>query len=191
MIEKPSPNEKVAVGLIHHPMLNKTGNIVTTSVTTLDVHDMARLSLTYGILSIYIVTPLKTQQRLIARMTRHWTEGHGGEHNPHRKRALAHVKVVDTIDDMIDNFSLGKQGVTLVSTGAKSDGNCVSYAKARQLLDSAGRSIVMFGTGHGMAPEAMEKADIRLAPIEGAGDFNHLPVRCAAAIIIDRLFGRE
>jgi len=36
----------------------------------------------------------------------------------------------------------------------------------------------------------VQNADYVLEPIEGNSDFNHLPVRGAIAIILDRLLGR-
>ena len=52
--------------------------------------------------------------------------------------------------------------------------------------------LLLFGTGYGMAPELIEHADIRLPAIVGPGgigDYNHLSVRAAAVIVMDRLLG--
>ena len=48
---------------------------------------------------------------------------------------------------------------------------------------------MVFGTGWGLAPEVMARADLRLAPVLGPTDYNHLSVRAAAAVILDRLRG--
>ena len=37
------------VALAHHPVLDKDGRIVTTAVTNLDVHDIARAARTFGL----------------------------------------------------------------------------------------------------------------------------------------------
>lgn len=188
---KTSVSAKLAVGLVHHPVYNKVGDIVTTSVTTIDVHDMARLCRTYGIPSLYIVTPLKSQQRLVKRIVRHWTEGYGGESNPDRAEALYNVKVVDTIEDMVDNFSLDRDETVLIATGAKKGAARLSYPEVGRRLESLdGGAVILFGTGHGLAKSVIDSADMRLEPIEGVDDYNHLPVRCAAAIILDRLLGK-
>ena len=50
--------------------------------------------------------------------------------------------------------------------------------------------LVLFGTGYGLATEALDQAQYLLEPIKGSGNFNHLPVRAAVAIIMDRLLGR-
>jgi tRNA (guanine37-N1)-methyltransferase len=48
--------------------------------------------------------------------------------------------------------------------------------------------LLLFGTGHGLAQEVLERADLALPPIR-PGSYNHLSVRAACAIILDRLFG--
>jgi len=179
----------VSVALIHHPVLNKLGETVTSSVTTLDVHDMARICRTYGCPSLYIVTPLQTQRRLVGRMMGHWTGGFGAAYNPDRKEALTLVKVVDTIDDMMDNLKLDADRALLVATSAREVESAVPVYEARARLAGAKRAVVLFGTAHGLHPSLIERADIRLGPIRGVGEYNHLPVRCAAAIIMDRLLG--
>jgi hypothetical protein len=49
--------------------------------------------------------------------------------------------------------------------------------------------LLMFGTGWGMSDELMARADYVLKPINGPTDYNHLSVRAACAIILDRLRG--
>jgi len=46
-----------------------------------------------------------------------------------------------------------------------------------------------FGTGRGRAREVLQESDYILAPIEGVLDYNHLSVRSAAAIVLDRMMG--
>ena len=50
--------------------------------------------------------------------------------------------------------------------------------------------LLTFGTGFGLADEIMGQMDYILDPIWGPTAFNHLSVRSAAAIILDRLLGR-
>ena len=45
------------------------------------------------------------------------------------------------------------------------------------------------GTGFGIEAEAMKKFDYILEPVYGSCDYNHLCVRSAVAIILDRLAG--
>jgi hypothetical protein len=48
----------------------------------------------------------------------------------------------------------------------------------------------LLGTGWGLADTMIPSVSRVLAPIEGASDWNHLSVRSAAAVILDRLLGR-
>jgi len=184
-------NTKLAVGLIHYPVVNKFNETITSSVTTLDVHDIARLCRTFGVPEFYVITPLAAQRRLVQRIMKHWIEGFGGEYNPDRREALNVVKVVDTIDDMMENLRFEKDGAALVVSSAHDADSAVSYDDARARLDRVGRVALLFGTAHGLGESVMAKADIRLKPIKGAGEYNHLPVRCAAAIILSGLLGLD
>ena len=47
----------------------------------------------------------------------------------------------------------------------------------------------MLGTGQGLSNELLNKADFLLAPLKGMPHYNHLSVRSAAAIILDRWLG--
>jgi hypothetical protein len=49
--------------------------------------------------------------------------------------------------------------------------------------------LLVFGTGQGLSPSLIEKADYGLIPIEGFTEYKHLSVRSAAAIILDRWLG--
>ena len=51
--------------------------------------------------------------------------------------------------------------------------------------------LLLFGTAWGLHDELLETVDYVLAPIAGRNGYNHLSVRTAAAIIMDRLVGRE
>ncbi len=49
--------------------------------------------------------------------------------------------------------------------------------------------LLLLGTGHGIAPEVLEQCHAILPPLRWMDGYNHLPVRAAAAIILDRLLG--
>ena len=67
--------------LVHHPVLEKGGRVVTTAVTNLDVHDIARASRTYGLAGYFIVTPIAAQRKLVEEILGHWVTGAGRQHN--------------------------------------------------------------------------------------------------------------
>ncbi len=59
----------------------------------------------------------------------------------------------------------------------------------RGILESSMPHLLIFGTAWGLAESLISQADFVLEPIAGTTGYNHLSVRCAAAIILDRLLG--
>lgn len=185
----------VYVALIHGPVLNRKGDLITTAITGLNVHDIARASTTYGISGYFIVTPLATQQGLVRRMTDHWEGGFGAAYNPNRKVALAAVNVVDTLELAMDEVAT-REGSRpwLVATSARTPENAhpVSFSGLKGTIATGDAPIMLaFGTAWGLPDEALVAADMLLPPIHGPGAYNHLSVRSAVAIILDRLLGRD
>ena len=81
---------------------------------------------------------------------------------------------------------VGKAPLPVLTGAARSDG--ISYADCRALA-AEHPLLLLFGTGWGLAPELFGRGWPVLAPIRGSGAYNHLPVRAAAAIMLDRLLG--
>src|SRR5207245_1292893 len=77
------------LALLHHPVYDKNGAVVTTAVTNMDVHDLGRLARTYDVRAFYVATPVPTLRRLVERIMRHWDTGPGAAYNHTRKEALA------------------------------------------------------------------------------------------------------
>ena len=181
----------VHLALVHFPVYNKTGEVVASSVTTLDVHDISRVCRTFGVGSFFVVTPLKTQQELVERLVGHWLEGHGAEYNPTRKEALLKTRVTKSLDAAVAEVTkqCGKKPQVVV-TGAKQVPNSIGYEDLKKKLDTEDPTLLVFGTGWGLEKNLIQNADYVLEPIEGNNGFNHLPVRGAIAIILDRLLGR-
>ena len=92
---------RVAVALVHHPCVDKAGEVYATSVTNLDVHDIARSSRTYGIDTYYVVHPITAQQELATAIARFWEKPKAQDRNPDRTEALRRVEVVPTLEDAI------------------------------------------------------------------------------------------
>ena len=183
---------RAAVALVHHPCLDKQGKVYTTSLTNLDVHDIARSSRTFGVAAYYIVTPIRAQQELARTIASFWEEGRGKARNPDRTEALRTVRVVSSIEDAIEAEAreLGTAPLIVV-TSARDVEESVSYGEGRARMAAAPGSLILFGTGHGLAPAVLERADIVLEPIHGSDGYNHLSVRSAAAIILDRLLSHD
>jgi hypothetical protein len=181
---------RVAVALVHHPVLDGQGATVTTAVTNLDVHDLARSARTYGCSDYFVAHPIAAQRELVERIREHWTEGSSGRRIPDRREALGVLRVVASLGDAIDALG-GRGGVEVWVTAARRLGPALSFAEASVRLDGEGKPVLLvFGTGWGLAPDVVGLADALLEPIRAAqGDYNHLSVRSACAIALDRLLG--
>lgn len=179
------------IALLHYPVYNKKGDVVTTSVTNADIHDISRSARTYGVKRFYIVTPVEEQKKLVERIIRHWQKGYGASYNPLRKDAVDIVKLKSTLDDVLKDISAGsKSRVRLVVTGAGLKEKLTGFAELkRSILGSTDPYLLVFGTGWGIAGEVMENADFSLEPVKGPSNYSHLSVRSAVAIVLDRLLG--
>lgn len=181
---------EVHIVLVHHPVLNKSGEVVSTAVTNLDIHDNARSARTFGCASYHIVTPLDAQVELVSRILGHWREGFGARRVPNRVDAMNLVCVSRSLDEALGTILDGR-GVTpvLVATAARRTGAQVaSHEKLRsRMVCDQGPYVILFGTGYGLAPEIIDRADVVLEPIGDPDDWNHLSVRAAVAITLDRL----
>ena len=176
----------LAVALLHAPVLDRRGDTVSSAVTNLDLHDIARSARTFGLGRFYVVTPLVEQQRLVSRLLTHWLDGHGAEYNPKRKQALELIKVCSTVDEALADWHREQGSEPLpIMTGAARQGN-LSFADLREKIQQQ-PAMLMLGTGWGLAPELFDRGWPVLTCIQGAEEYNHLPVRAAAAIIFDRL----
>jgi len=182
---------KVYIALLHHPMYNKRMDVVTTSVTNLDLHDIARAARTYNVDGFYVVHPSANQQELIAEILSFWQEGYGGSYNPDRKEAFKILHRVENLPEVIAEIeqATGQQPVT-VATDARRYPNTISYRSLKEKIFSGDKVyLLLFGTGWGMEQSLMQQCDYILEPIAADSDYNHLSVRSAVSIIIDRLLG--
>jgi hypothetical protein len=186
------PAGNVSLALLHYPVYNKHREIVTTAVTNLDLHDIARSARTYGVSRYYVVTPVVEQRALAERITAHWQEGWGATYNPKRQDALQLVKVIPALDDVLHDLQQRHdRRIRVVATGALQRPGALSYQELAKLCRQGEEHyLLVFGTGWGLSDELFARIDHVLEPIEAGTGYNHLSVRSAAAIILDRLFGR-
>lgn len=181
----------VYIGLIHYPIYNKHMEVVTTALTNYDLHDIARTAKTYDVKRYFIVHPVKAQREMASRIMNHWKTGGGVHYNINRKEAFEETELVPTLEDAIAwiEKETGKKPV-IVTTDARVYPNTVSYTEMRRKIHEEDTPIfILFGTGFGMTKEMMKQFDYIVEPIYGAGTYNHLCVRSAVAIILDRLLG--
>ena len=192
------PASRTHLVLAHHPVHDRTGAVVTSSVTNLDVHDIARSVATYGLARFLPVTPIEVQREKIRTIIDTWQreadEARGFE--GHRSQALAPVQPMASIEEVIaDLAAAGPRPLVVVTSARRHEfPGAPPILDAPQLLAALAAApdrpvILLFGTGHGLTDEVISKSDWALAPIEGQGPWNHLSVRSAVAVVLDRLFG--
>lgn len=176
--------------LVHYPVLDKQKNSVAVSLTNLDIHDIARSSCTFGLGGYYVLTPLQDQRALLADILRHWREGAGKTSNPDRDMALGCVTGLATVADAVaDIFARTGQEPLVIGTAARhAGGGTVGFTQVREAAYER-PVLLLFGTGHGLAPECAAMCRAFLPPIRWQSGFNHLSVRAAVAIILDRILG--
>lgn len=185
--------------LLHHPMRNRHGELVTTAVTNMDIHDLARTARTYGMQKFFIVTPIQDQQILVQRIIDHWLSPDSRIKHKDRAEALTRVRVVSTFHDVMSEIQAdtGSKARVLMPDAAPIRGARSYPAMAEELAMNPTRPYVLvLGTGWGIAPEFYDHVDDFLDPIfgstgtNGSDGYNHLSVRAAGAIVCDRLYSR-
>jgi hypothetical protein len=184
---------RLAIALLHYPVLNKVGETIGSALTNLDLHDISRAARTYGIGDYYVATPYQDQRRLIDEITEHWRSGHGATANPARREALSIVRPIDGLQSIVDNMR-ARWGVKplVIATSARKHHNETSYGSIRShIFEGRSPVLLLFGTAHGLAPEVMNSVDSVLPPIGIDTGYNHLSVRSAVSIILDRLIGER
>lgn len=179
------------LALLHYPVYDKNKRVVSTALTNLDIHDIARSAVTFGIVKYYLVTPFKKQRILARRILSHWLTGYGADYNPKRKEALELVEIADSLEDVCEDI-YNHQGVRpkTVVTDAKPLERSIDYLDLKNLIEKDSQPyLLLLGTGWGIIEDVIRDSDYVLAPIRGNTDYYHLSVRSAAAIILDRLLG--
>lgn len=177
------------LALLHHPVLDKNGQVVTTALTNMDVHDIARSARTYGVRRFFVVHPVRMLQLLTLKIMEHWETGYGSTYNLTRKDALRLVALEPDLDGVLIAVEReAGQRPLLVATSARGGEERATFAELRRRrAEDPTPLLLILGTGWGLVPELLARADLVLEPIVGPSDYNHLSVRSAAAVILDRL----
>ena len=209
------PKRKTFVVLLHYPIVNKHGEEVVTSVTNLDIHDIARSCKTYGVSRYFIVNPEPEQERLVGQIIGHWREEISKIWHPARARALALCQFCRSFEEAYNEADRlnredhpGAKAPFVVMPDARElkGVDPWSYAELREKLASGRLGpdddgfrplMVVYGTGWGISESFFPKVDRVLRPLRALPNpindesrYNHLSVRAAAAIVLDRLFGQ-
>ena len=191
------PGRNLSFCLVHYPVSlgpKKTG---ASSLTNLDIHDIARISRSYAMGSFYPVTPLGDQLRVLEEILRHWTRGPGGVGNADRAQALGLVQPATSLEEAVAHMT-AQHGTRprLVASSAvwpakgkasQPERMPMTPRDVRRWCDQ-GPVMLCLGTAQGLAPEVLEQCEGTLRPVRFLG-YNHLSVRSAAAILADRILG--
>lgn len=194
-IEKAIPSHYAV--LMHDEVLLPGKVVGTSSITSLDIHDIARSSKTYGLKNYYLVSPLEDQKCIAQTLLDFWQQGAGIDYNPSRHEALKSVCIRSSLDEVVADIK-NKEGKDpiLISTSAQDvalskTNSCVtiSYNDQSKIWSQERPVILIFGTAQGLSESVISRCDYVLTPIRGFSKFNHLSVRSAAGIIFDRWLG--
>ena len=191
------PGRNLSFCLVHYPVQLDAKKSGASSLTNLDIHDIARISRSYAMGFFHVVTPLQDQLRVLDEILRHWTRGPGGSGNADRAQALGLVCPATSLDEAVAHMT-ARHGVRpkLVASSAVWPGKNTGQAHKGPLMTpqevrhwcSQGPVMLCLGTAKGLAPEVLEQCDGLIRPVRFLG-YNHLSVRSAAAILADRILG--
>ncbi|MEA2104990.1 MAG: RNA methyltransferase [Candidatus Cloacimonadota bacterium] len=177
------------LGLVHYPVYNKHNETVSTSITNLDVHDISRTCLTYGVKQFFIINPQDSQRQIFFRLKKFWDTDIAKEYNISRFNAFNIIKFSDSIEEATKLIKMEfKTNPILITTSARSFKNTVNSDNIKNILQLDSPKLILFGTAHGLTEDVIEKSDFLLEKISGVSEYNHLSVRSAVAITLDRLF---
>ncbi len=184
---------RVDVALVHAPVINRQGEVIGSAVTNLDLHDIARACRTFGVDTYWVITPFARQRKLSEQIISHWLAGHGKKANPDRGEALSLVRIQADLDGVIEQVrAKWRQKPVVVATCAgEGQEEMISYSALRDRIRQEAPVLLLFGTAWGLAPQVYTRVTATLPPVHGFGDYNHLSVRSAASIILDRLLGNR
>ncbi len=141
----------VYLAIIHYPVLDKRGDTVATSLTNLELHDVARSCMTFGVELCYIVTPLRRQTSIAERLIEHWESGYGARYNPDRAQALTKIRIVGDIEEMMKEVRAAGSPV-VIGTSSRQGSEIVKYEELRAWIRKDDRPFLLaFRHGLGAA----------------------------------------
>ncbi len=188
MVDIDKISKNLRVGLMHYPMQDKEGDVVSTALTNMDLHDISRTCKSYNVEKFYVINPVESQRNIAKRVMKHWLLGFGSTYNENRRQAFEIVEIRESLVEVIKEIeeATGEKPLIVATTARKRkkhiDFNTFFDKLVRQNI------LLLFGTGWGFTEDFLSSVDYLLKPIEGIKGFNHLSVRSAVAIILDRIY---
>ena len=174
---------------MHYPAYNNRLEVISTAFKSIDAHDISRDATTYGVKKFYLINPVEEQRRLAGRLVDHWIEGEGRSFNETKSKAFGIITIMSTIEEAVEQIEeIEGKKPKIVVTDARFSDDMTGYRVLREkIFENTEPFLILFGTGWGLTLETIKAADYVLKPISGYSEFNHLSVRSAAAIVLDRL----
>lgn len=183
---------RLAIGLVHYPILDRLKKVVATNVTNFDIHDIARAARVYGVEKYYIIHPMKEQLMFVDRVLDHWRTGVGSKLNPMRRTALTQVQTAESVEKAFADWGVPEAMTIATHARAVPGVKNYSFAELRNEMHVQQKPVfLIFGTGFGLTEELMQGCSGVLESIRGAppNDYRHLSVRSAVSICLDRVMG--
>lgn len=179
---------KFYISLVHYPVYNKNREIISTSIVIHDLHDISRAAKTYGVKKFFVVQPFEAERKIVDRIIKFWNVA-GKDYNANRLEAISVLAVAESFQDVMKSISeeCGKPPISIGTSAQKKNIKEISFKEVSELLKKDEPVLVVFGTGWGIADELINGFDYFLPPIVGISDFNHLSVRSACSIVLDRI----
>ena len=182
--------QRVYIVLLHYPVKNKKGEEIASAITSIDLHDLSRVGRTYGVKKIYVVQPLEDQIKIANELLEYWLKGKGKAYNPLRSEALKLLKLCKNLQEVLEDIETedGEKPI-LIATDASPKRKPIKISELRKFLWEKPMAF-LFGTAWGLTDEIINRCDFFVEPIWGRLDkYNHLSVRSAVSIFLDRLLG--
>ena len=182
------------LALLHYPVLNRKGDTIASAITNLDLHDLARSCRYVRRAGVLYRDPAQGPAGPCKPDHGPLDRGHRRRNPPGKARGSQAFESGGKLLFGRCRIITRRSGQTpfLWATTAKNGEIAIPHRGARRWLESESRPfLLLFGTGWGLAPEIFDTVDAVLEPIPGVNGYNHLPVRAAASIMLDRLLGRS
>lgn len=176
---------RLTVALLHHPVIDRLGHEITSTVDHFDVMDASRLALTYPVWRFYVVNHVPAQRALTERLIEH---GNTAASRDEARGRFSKTMWAPDLDTVIAEHEdeLGTTP-TVVATSARASGRDIGFGALRERMAGGEPVVLLIGKAWGLAPRVLDEAALRLTPIDGGTGYNHLSVRSAMAILLDRL----
>jgi hypothetical protein len=169
---------------------SRNGKIIASSVTNFDIHDIARLAATYDLASFNLITPLKGEQAFIKELLSFWNSDVGMQYNQYRRTALEKIRIFNYLEELISMYKENSRLTIGTSAKYNKDKN-VTFSELRKIQKEKENIFLIFGTANGISDDYLKTFDYILEPISfEQSTYNHLSVRSAVSIIVDRLCAR-